>query len=213
MRKQRLGLRLLGLPADRPGPPCECRPRSRFQKQGQPRLRKRGLAATDPRKPERLPIPLFVQKIQRRAVESDDAEAQVPRPRLAKLRKGRHAGPAELLERSRPEPGPGAGDRGLPRNPHRNAGSHKAEPVRQAAEDLAHGDLPEQPHRDHVVDHRLQREVAAPLRSTEGERPRRSRRVRDSRRSEVPREIQPVFVPLQESYHNRNRTKLAQKNP
>ncbi len=76
---------------------------------------------------------LEVRKIQRRAVQSDGAAA----PAIAKLRERSHAGPAELLERRRPQPGPGAGDQGLPRNPHRNAGSHEAEAVRQAAKRLA----------------------------------------------------------------------------
>ena len=69
---------------------------------------------------------------------------------------------AELIASESSRAFPAAGDRGLPRNPHRNAGCHKAKPVRRKAKDLARGDLPEQTHRAHAVDHRFQRKVAAP---------------------------------------------------
>ena len=112
----------------------------------------------------------------------------------------RHAGAARVpvsrsrasraFGRRRPEPGSGAGNRGLPGNPHRNAGSHEAETVREAAKDLARRDLAEQPHRDHAVRHRLQRKVAPPHAADAARAQRRFNRakrkdLRDHAKSEI----------------------------
>ena len=66
------------------------------------------------------------------------SRATTRKPECLDPRSSRFArGTTEFLERCRSESGPGAGNRGLARNPHRNLRSDNAKPVREATKDLA----------------------------------------------------------------------------
>ena len=142
---------MLGLPAERPGPPCERRPRSRFQKQGQPRLRK------------------------------------------APSRAGTGRGKSRTSRKSAPERRePRGGDR-----PRGSEGPRASRPGGTAPSRSRSTPSPPAEGRASACCGRRMR--PAPLQSSQAERPARSRQVRDSRRSGLPREMQPESVPSRKS--------------
>ncbi len=157
MWNQALRLLHLRLP-ERTATPCERRPCADLRQNYQTQLLWARAASKSSREFEPDPVLFLVRNRERRTIEPHKPQTPIPRAGRRSLGKRSHASLPKRLEWLRPEPRPRTGDRRLVRVARHQLRLYPAKSLHQAAQHFPSRNRPEEPHRNHVVNHYRRRQ-------------------------------------------------------